>query len=437
MRDAPSRLVRSVAGAALLALVSGAAAASDTEQRCTAVLASAWAEAMGRAGIQGTGLATPDEARRVLSRLSTPSECQGVPAESQDAEAIVHASGLGRAIAGHSSILARSFEAAASNPASVDLVERAGLIDKVALAIGSTNLVSADETAVTLSLNAAALLSKGPEDLLARLGGSMTFGAKIPESEITGFSGFPDLGRLFDVFVWDVKVTLIGNRNPLGRKWRPDRERLGRDGWIDAALLGVVPTDPTATGAQLANLQAVLAARGVARVEEVKEKISRSWLVSAKFAGQYLTEQTGKNKYSASLFLDGGLGAADLTANATYSVVQDDTEPGLTPFDLRTWAFAAGLTGSIMSGALIKDRSTEWSLAADVSVPADGAGVPVSRKTLWKTVLVFKFPFTKTAYLLVSVVYTNDPNALSKQKYVRGQIGIQYDFGSLKRLAGE
>jgi hypothetical protein len=34
----------------------------------------------------------------------------------------------------------------------------------------------------------------------------------------------------------------------------------------------------------------------------------------------------------------------------------------------------------------------------------------------------------------VSIVYTNDPNALTKESYVRGQIGLSYDFSALKQL---
>ena len=34
----------------------------------------------------------------------------------------------------------------------------------------------------------------------------------------------------------------------------------------------------------------------------------------------------------------------------------------------------------------------------------------------------------------VVVTFTNDPNSLSKQRYVRGQVGIDYDFGALKKL---
>jgi hypothetical protein len=34
----------------------------------------------------------------------------------------------------------------------------------------------------------------------------------------------------------------------------------------------------------------------------------------------------------------------------------------------------------------------------------------------------------------VCVTWTNDPNNLQKQRFVKGQIGINYDFGLLKNL---
>ena len=36
----------------------------------------------------------------------------------------------------------------------------------------------------------------------------------------------------------------------------------------------------------------------------------------------------------------------------------------------------------------------------------------------------------------VSVVYTSDPNVLDKQTFVRGFVGVSYDFGALRRFLG-
>ena len=43
-------------------------------------------------------------------------------------------------------------------------------------------------------------------------------------------------------------------------------------------------------------------------------------------------------------------------------------------------------------------------------------------------------PRWAAAFQPLSLTYTNDPNNLSKAKYVRGLLGISYDFGALKRL---
>lgn len=86
----------------------------------------------------------------------------------------------------------------------VGLIERSGIIDFFALAMEGTSFLSANDQAVTLNLNAAALLlhpegrppgSKEQETellkyerrgVLNNLGGSVTFGAKLPGKEITG-----------------------------------------------------------------------------------------------------------------------------------------------------------------------------------------------------------------------------------------------------------
>ena len=34
----------------------------------------------------------------------------------------------------------------------------------------------------------------------------------------------------------------------------------------------------------------------------------------------------------------------------------------------------------------------------------------------------------------MSVIYTNDPNAFTKERFVRGQIGLSFDFSALQRL---
>jgi hypothetical protein len=60
--------------------------------------------------------------------------------------------------------------------------------------------------------------------------------------------------------------------------------------------------------------------------------------------------------------------------------------------------------------------------------------LPVPAEDTWKVFTTFDIPVSKTARIPVSVVYTNDPNALTKSKYVSGQIGISYDFTALTAL---
>jgi len=412
-------------------------AAAEKEAQCIREFREAWEAAVRETGVPGRGTESKEDVRRVIGRLRPPKVCLELP---QVAAAVQgepqRVKELKRAVARQSTVLARSLDAAATNPSRVDVLERGGLIDKIALALGSTNFVSTNDTAVTLSLNVAGILGLGPEHELNRLGGSFTFGAKVPESEIIGFAGFPELDRLFDVFVWDVKVRLIGNRDPLGREWRAERQALGAMGWMDTLVLRGVPTGDQ-PARELATVTSALAEEGISRVSAARNRISTSWLVSAKFSGQHLTQQEGMNKYAGSLFVDKGFSGVGLTFNASYSSVQGILQGAPDPYSLRTWNFSAGVTGSLLADVLVEGRSTEYVLAGDWSLPADGDDVPVDRKSLWKLSLSLKFPVSKTTQVPVSIVYTNDPNALANQRYVKGRIGIQYDFGALKRLAGE
>jgi len=414
-----------------------AAPSGDRETQCITEFREAWEAAVRDSGVSGRGTDSKEDVGRVLGRLQAPKVCLELPEVravlAREPERVKE---LKRAVARKSSVLARSLDAAATNPSSVDILERGGLIDKIALALGSSNLVSTNDTAVTLSLNVAGLLGQGPESELTRLGGSFTFGAKIPESEIVGFSGFPEFDKLFDVFVWDVKLRLLGNRDPLGKEWNDERAGLGAMGWMDTLVLRGVPTGGQPER-ELANVVSALAEEGIRRLTEARQRITTSWLVTAKFSGQHLTEQTGMDKYAGSLLVDKGFGGVGLAFNATYSSVQGIMQGAEAPNSLKTWNLSAGLTGSLLTDVLIEGRSAELALAGDWSLPTDGDDVPVERKSLWKVSLSLKFPVSKTAQVPVSVTYTNDPNALTNHRFVRGRIGIQYDFGSLKRMAGE
>jgi hypothetical protein len=42
--------------------------------------------------------------------------------------------------------------------------------------------------------------------------------------------------------------------------------------------------------------------------------------------------------------------------------------------------------------------------------------------------------FGKSGKIPLSIIWTNDPNNLAKERFVTGQIGISYDLGALKSL---
>jgi hypothetical protein len=341
--------------------------------------------------------------------------------------------------------LAQSVNSPLTNPAAGAVVERAGFTNLLALAGDLQQLFSSNDSAISLNLNALALIAGGKEgaysapyryrqhDTLRRLGGTVTFGAKIPEGEITGFTGLPDADKLLDVFVWDVKYRLVGDRDPRARRWY--RLLLGEMG--DAAELAA--RLPTLPGVPLAD--AAILARAAdtvlgARLSEARREIASSLQISAKFSGQHLTKEAGRNKYVAAAMLDKGWGGVDLTMNAAYNVV-DQIETGATdPFRIKEWQIAAGLTGNVLRDVIASGRSAELSASLTAKLPVDDDAVPIERKDVWKATLAVVLPFQKSAKIPISVTYSNDPNNLKKEKFVTGRIGVSYDFGSVFRALG-
>jgi hypothetical protein len=124
-----------------------------------------------------------------------------------------------------------SVNATSTNPMTAGLPERSGSTSLLALAADLASVASADKTAISLNVNALALVTLKDSDLYSsiadyqrhslarRFSGTVVFGAEIPENEITGFSGFPDFDRLLDTFGWDVKVRVWGDKDP--RSARP------------------------------------------------------------------------------------------------------------------------------------------------------------------------------------------------------------------------
>jgi len=127
----------------------------------------------------------------------------------------------------------------------------------------------------------------------------------------------------------------------------------------------------------------------------------------------------------------------DVTLNASYSTTQDVSEGSEEPYTLKQWKVAAGLVGTILEDRILKGRGTVLTLSAEGLFPNDGANVPIERKSTWRADLAARFPVSDTLSVPVSVTWTNDPNNLTKQKYARGQIGINYDFGALKSMLGK
>jgi hypothetical protein len=325
------------------------------------------------------------------------------------------------------------------------------------MALQGTNLVSADDTAVTLNLSAAALLCSSCRDqglpaatryrsggVLGHLGGSLTFGAKIPEKEIVGFTGLPNGDALFDVVVWDVKLRLLGDRDPRAKVW--DDRVLGELGGLSdidtlasagaaQALLASDPLHPDRAKLLSSSLHDVFKSVITKRSGEVANAIRRSLQVSVKFSGQHLTTQAGMNKYTGVLMADKGFGRIDGTLNISYSAVQDVTvQPGA-PVTLKQWKATAGFVGPIWKGVFVPDRAAELALSGEGLFPVDGSEVKVDRKITYKADLALKIPVSETLELPFSVTYTNDPNELTKKNYVTGRVGVTYDFGALKRLA--
>jgi hypothetical protein len=340
------------------------------------------------------------------------------------------------------SSLAQSVNAPLTNPGSNQILERSGFSDLLALAADARKLFSADDSAVSINLNAVALLGggKGGNDRSApylyarneqwrRVGGTFTFGGKVPEKEITGITGVPSANTLLDAVAWDVKVRVVGDRDPRASRWYPLLAgELGGDLELAARVL-------TAPGVDVADIGALRAAANTVvgrQLTVARREVEQSLQISVKFAGQHITEQRGKNRYSGALMLDTGFGPGlDATANLSFSAADAPrTALGL-PVRTKEWQFAAGLTGSVLKDALAPGRAVELTAAASGKVPVDDLATPMNRKRVLQANVSLAVPFQAKAKIPISVTYSNDPNNLVKQNIVSGQIGLSYDFGAI------
>ena len=338
------------------------------------------------------------------------------------------------------SATAQSTNAALTNPASNELIERSGATQLVALAADFRKVFSADESAISLNLNAVALVGGGKEkdrtaqwyyahhEGLRRLTGTVTFGGKVPEKEITGISGIPSADTLFDAISWDVKLRIIGDRDPLASKWRP--LMLGAVGQgLDLLVRAQgIPVPPEDVGPLR---DAALEVFG-SDWEAAKNRVARSLQVSVKGSGVHLTNEEGKNKYSVVALLDKGFSALDLTANLSYNVANVAEPEDTDPFKSKDFQLSAGLSGSFLKDRIVAGRFAELSASLQGKFFVDEADVPIDRKNMFHLNATLSIPFQLKAKIPVSITWTNDPNSLKKEKYVTGQIGVSYDLGALK-----
>ncbi len=337
---------------------------------------------------------------------------------------------------------AEEVDARASNPATAGFVERSGATKLIALASDLSNLVGSDKSAITISLNALAVVGikndsvySAPRqyqryDSLRRLSGSVTFGAKIPEKDITGFSGAPEFDTLFDVWAWDVKVRVFGDRDSRARKWK--QLTIKRGGGSLQAVAVIVSSVPIADA--LIVQQIAMDIVGQAR-RSVVTTIKRSIQASIKIAGTHLSNEEGKDKFSGTFLLDAPLGAADLTANVQYAVV-DDVRLGLGRlFQLKTLTASASVTAEFAKGLLADNRSINWVLAGNANIFQNKNDLPIPAENTFKVTSTIEVPMGAAAKIPLSLVYSNDPNALQNQEHVwSGQVGLSYDFAALKSL---
>jgi len=338
---------------------------------------------------------------------------------------------------------AKSLNGTSTNPAAPRVAERSGFTDFLAIALDSQNVVSTDDTAVSLSLNALAALGLDPtsgrsapalyreHDTLRRLGGTVSFGAKIPEGDITGLTGLPSADTLFDVFAWDTKVRLLGDRDPRAKKW--DDLMLGVLGGAGEILANLGTISPRGDLAIFADVAKVTVDQAKA---VVNARLRSSGQVTFKAGGQHLTKEKGKNKYTFAVLADKGIGTTtDVTFNAAYVMVDDVSLGADKLVTLETWTVVMALNHTRWRDAIVKGRAAELSFNANFEFPVGSEPLlPNKREKAWRLIGAIALPFGDVAKIPISVTYASDPNSLSKEKFVTGHVGVTYDFGAFKKF---
>ena len=338
--------------------------------------------------------------------------------------------------------MAVSANAASTNPATAGLVERSGSTSLAALAADLSSLVSADKTAITLNLSALALVTlKDPElysaltnyqrhDLARRISGTIVTGARVPEKEITGISNLPDFDKIVDALSWDVKVRVLGDKDPRSARWSP--LTLVRTGLLVQKAALIVSLAPTPEDAVI--LARLLNARLGVRVADVRARMARAPQLSVKLAGTHLTKEPGMNRYSGAALFDTGLGPIDVTANVQYAAANDISLGVDQLFTARSWTVAGSLIAHLAPGSMVAGRTIDWSSGATRVMFQDRAALPLPVENTWKVFTTFEFPIRGGGRIPVSVIYSNDPNAMAKERFVSGLVGVSYDFSALKQL---
>jgi len=340
-------------------------------------------------------------------------------------------------------VVAKSVDSRSINPPAGEVAERSGFTEFLALAVNGTNFISSDDTAVSLNLSALALYSlKDPKvyselyryqqhAALRRLGGTVVFGAKIPEDDITGISNVPDFDKLFDVFLWDVKYRVLGDRDPRSAQWYP--LTLGRGGLKTQIAAAIVSS--TLVQGDVALLSQVLTEDLGTFLADLKRRIARSPQLAVKVAGTHLTKETGKNRYVGQAIFDSGLGPrADLTASVLYSIVDDISAGPEALFQLKGWTINGSITAHLAEDSIVKGRTLDWNTGTAFTIFTGKDDLPVTVKNPWKIFTTLEIPVGDAARIPFTVVFTNDPNALRKTRSFGGHVGVSYDFSALKKL---
>ena len=335
----------------------------------------------------------------------------------------------------------KSVNATSTNPSAGAVAERSGFAELLALALNGQNFFNANDTAVSLNLNALALFSLADPDvyselyryqqhsLLRRIGGTFVFGAKIPEKQVTGLSGLPSADTLLDAFSWDVKIRVWGDKDPRARQWYD--QTLGRGGMLNRLVViqADVPVD------DLTMITDELQQLVGQELRLLKLRINRSPQLTFKAAGTHLTKEVGKNKYTAALLYDQGFGTeTSVTANLLYSVVDDVRLGASNLFQVKQVTFNGSLTSKLAQDAIVAGRAIDWSNGVGIAAFVDKSELPIQVQNTWKVFTKVEVPVTDAASIPLSIVYTNDKNELTKTKYVSGFIGITYDFSAVSKL---